>query len=80
MSSYPTSVNGIIVLLNTIHYIKLSQILLSTDSSLIGHFEGKVSVIKLPVSIFGQTIEYSIFIVSRKPIRLPEIQYPVFGI
>ena len=32
------------------------------------------------VSIFGQTTEYRIYTVSREPIRLLEIQYPVFGI
>ena len=32
------------------------------------------------VSIFGQTTEYMIYTVNREPIRLPEIQYPVFGI
>ena len=46
----------------------------------VGHFEGKLSVIKLSVSIFGQTTGYSIYTVSREPIRLPENQYPVFGI
>ena len=40
----------------------------------------KFSVIKMLVSIFGQTIVYKIYTVSREPIRLPEIQYPVFGI
>ena len=40
----------------------------------------KFSVIKLSVSIFGQTAVYKIYTVSREPIRLPEIQYPVFGI
>ena len=45
-----------------------------------GHFEGKFLVIKLSVSIFGQTTGYRIYTVTRKPIRLPEIQYPVFSI
>ena len=40
----------------------------------------KVSVIKMLVSIFGQTTVYKIYTVSREPIRLPEIQYPMFGI
>ena len=44
------------------------------------HFEGKFSVMKLSVSIFGQTTGYRIYTVSREPIRLPEIRYPVFGI
>ena len=37
-------------------------------------------MIKLSVSIFGKTIGYMIYTVSREPIRLPEIQYLVFGI
>ena len=37
-------------------------------------------MIKLPVSIFGQTTGYRIYTVHREPIRLPEIQYPVRGI
>ena len=37
-------------------------------------------VLKLSVSIFGQTTGYGIYTVSREPIRLPEIQNPVFGI
>ena len=32
------------------------------------------------VSIFGQITRYRIYTVSREPIRLLEIQYPVFGI
>ena len=32
------------------------------------------------VSIFGQTTVYRISNVSREPIRLPEIQCPLFGI
>ena len=62
----------IIVLSNIKHWIKISRVL--------GHFEGKFSVIKLSVSIFGQTKGYRIYTVRREPIRLPEIQYPVFGI
>ena len=43
--------------------------------------EGKFSEIKLPVSILGQTTGYIIYTaMSREPIRLPEIQYPVFYI
>ena len=30
-------------------------------------------------SIFGQTTGHRIYTVSREPIRIPEIQYPVFG-
>ena len=45
------------------------------------HFKGKFSVIKLSVSIFGQTVVCRIYTctVSREPIRLPEFQHPVFG-
>ena len=35
-------------------------------------------MIKLSVSIFGQTTGYRIYTVSIGPIRLPEIQHPVF--
>ena len=79
ISSYPTSVSGIIVLLNAIHWIKISRILFPTDLSF-GHFEGKFSVIKLSLSIFGQTTRYRIYTVNGEPIRLPEIQYLVFVI
>ena len=77
MSSYPTSVSGIIVLLNPKHWIKVSRILFSTDSSFL-----PLAVIKLSVSVFGQTTctGYRIYTVSREPIRLLEIQYLVFGI
>ena len=37
-------------------------------------------MIKLSVSIFGQTAVYRIYTVSREQIRLPEFQYTVFGI
>ena len=37
-------------------------------------------MIELSVSIFGQTAVYRIYTVSREPMRLPEIHYPVFGI
>ena len=40
----------------------------------------KVSMIKLSVSISRQTTGYRISTVSIEPIRLPEIQYSVFGI
>ena len=36
-------------------------------------------MIKLSVSIFGQTTGYRIKTMSREPIQLPEIQYPVFS-
>ena len=79
ISSYPTSMGGIIVLLNSKHWIKYLEFcfLLKRVS---GHFEGKFSVIELSVSIFGQTTGYMIYTVSREPIRLPETQYPVNGI
>ena len=72
MSSYPTSVSGIIVLLNTKHWIKyLKFYFLLTH--IFGHFEGKFSIIKLSVCI-GQTMSgYRIYTMSREPIRLPEI-------
>ena len=35
-------------------------------------------MIKLSVSILGQTTGYRIYTLSREPIRLPEIQYLVF--
>ena len=37
-------------------------------------------MIKLSVSIFGQITGYRIYTVSRQPIRIREIQYPMFGI
>ena len=79
ISSYPTSVSGIIVLSNTIHWIKYLECYF-LETRLFGHFEGKIFVIKLSVSIFGQITGYRIYTVSREPIRLLEIQYPVFGI
>ena len=45
-----------------------------------GHFQGKCTVLNLLFSIFGQTTGYRIYTVSKKPVRLPEIRYPVFGI
>ena len=79
ISSYPTSVNETVVLLNIKHCIKICRILLP-PTRVFGHFEGNLSVIIWSVSIFGQTTKYRICTVSREPIRLPEIQYPVFGI
>ena len=78
ISSYPTSVSGIIVLLNTKHWIKISRILFSSDLSF--RLGGEFSVTNLSVSIFEQITGYRIYTVSREPIRLLEIQYPVFGI
>ena len=59
ISSYPTSVSGIIVLLNTKHWIKISRILFFT-TRVFNDFEGEFTVIKLSVSIFGQTTGYMI--------------------
>ena len=78
ISSYPTTnVSGIIVLLNTKHWIKISRTIFFTESSF-RHFVENFSVIKMLVSIFGQTTVYKIYTVSKEPIRLPETQYPVF--
>ena len=79
ISSYPTGVSGIIVLLNTKHWIKKSRVLFSSDLSFrpiwVEIFRDNFSV-----SIFGQITGYRIYTASREPIRLLEIQYPVFGI
>ena len=48
------STSGIIVLLNTKHWIKVSRILF-LPTRVFGHFEGKVSVINLSVSLFQIT-------------------------
>ena len=69
ISSYPTSVSGIIVLLNTKH---LTLFIYTIDC-----FKSWVS---RSVSIFEQTTGYWVDITNKEPIRLPEIQYPVFGI
>ena len=71
--------SGIIVLLNTKHWIKIFE-LYFLPTQVFGHFVEKISVIKMLVSIFGQITVYKIYTVSREPIRLPKIQYPVFGI
>ena len=72
ISSYPTSASVITVLLKYLEFRYL-------PTRVFGHFEGK-SMIKLSVSIFGQTTGYRNYTVSREPIRSPEIQYLVFGI
>ena len=46
VSSYPTSMSGIIVLLNTKHWIQMSQILVSTDTSF-WPFCGKIFLDKI---------------------------------
>ena len=79
INSYSTSVSGIIVSLNTKHWIKIYRTIFSTDSSF-RPFCGKIFMIKMLVSIFGQTTVYKIYTVSRELTRLLEIQYPVFGI
>ena len=68
---YPTSVSGIIVLLNTRHWTKISRITFPA-TRVFGHFEGTFSEIKLSVSVFGQTTGYRIYTVSREPFRLLE--------
>ena len=78
--AYPTSVHGIIVLFNSKQWIKISQMLFSTNSSF-WPFERNIFPDKI-VS-FHNCIKYKknrIYTVSREPIRLPELQYPVFGI
>ena len=47
----------------------------STDSSFWPFLRDKLSV-----SVFGQITGYRIYTVSREPIRLPEIPYPVVGL
>ena len=79
ISSYPSSVSGMVILLNTKHWIKYLKFYF-LPTVVFGYFEGKFSVIILSVSIFGQTAGYRIYTMSREPIRLPELQYPVFGI
>ena len=71
---------GIIVLLDTIPWIKKYLEFYFLPTRVFGHFERKFSVKKLSVSKFGQTTGYRIYTASREPIRLLEIQYPVFGI
>ena len=58
---------------------KIFRTIFSTNSSF-RPFCGKIFVIKMLVSIFGQITVYKIYTVSTEPIRLPKIQYPVFGI
>ena len=67
-------------LLNSWIRISRISIFFSLPSRVFGHFEAKFSAIKLSVSTFWQTTGYRIYTVSREPIRLPEIQYPMFGI
>ena len=52
---------------------KISRIL-NLPTPVLGHFEGKFSVMKLSVSIFGKTAGYRIYTMSRKPIKKLNIQ------
>ena len=74
--------SGRIDLLNTIHWIRKSWILFSTNWSFFffGFFERTFSVITFSDSIFGQTRGYRIDTMSKEPIRLLEFQNRVFGI
>ena len=49
------------------------------DKSISNFIFYRFSMIKLSFSIFGQTTGYRIYTLSL-PIKLPEIQYPVFAI
>ena len=57
ISSYPTSMSGIIVSLNTKHWKKYLEFYV-LPTQIFVHFERKYSVIKLSVSILGQTIGF----------------------
>ena len=61
-------------------FIKYQTLDKNISNFIFDHFKGEFSAIKLSVSIFEQTAVYRIYIFSRESIRLPEIQYPVFGI
>ena len=81
ISLYSTSVSGIIVLLNTKHWIKISRILFSTDSSF-RPFWGKIFRDKISVSIFGQATELIGFIPwveSQSNYQKVNIQYLIFN-
>ena len=72
--------SGTIVLLKIKHWKENYLLFYFVLTLVFGHFDRKFSVIKLAVSMFGQTIGYRIKTASREPIRLPEIQYAVFSI
>ena len=79
ISSYPTGVewNSCFIKYQTLdQYLELYFL----PTRVFGHFVEKFSVSKNVSSIFGQATAYKIYTLSREPIRLPEIQYPVFGI
>ena len=81
ISLYSTSVSGIVVLLNTKHWIKISRILFSTDSSF-RPFWGKIFRDKISVSIFGQATELIGFIPwveSQSNYQKVNIQYLIFN-
>ena len=65
ISSYPTNVSEIIVLLNSQHWIKISQILVATGLSF-SHFEEKFSLIKLLASILGQCTGSRMYTMTRE--------------
>ena len=78
-SSYPTRVSGIVLF----KYQTLDENIWSFifyRLEFLAILRKDFSVIKLSVSIFEQTTGNMNCTVSRKPIRLPEIQYPVFDI
>ena len=76
VSLYPTSMSELIVLLNTIKTLDKNILnLYFLDQLEFRPFCGKISVIKMLVSIFGQTTVYRVYTVSREPIRFLEIQY-----
>ena len=86
MSSYSTSVSGIIVLLNTKQLIDFVCIVVLN----INPCNHRDSILYLTVAKaeFRGQFPYLdklqdivlIYTVSREPVRLPEIQYPVLGI
>ena len=80
VSIYPTGVSGKKCFLKYQTRDKKYLEFYFLPTRVFSHFEGKFSMRKLSVSIFGQTTGSMIYTVSREPIRLPEIQNPVFGI
>ena len=61
-------------------FIKYQTLDKNISNFIFDHFKEEFSAIKLSVSIFEQTAVYRIYIFSGESIRLPEIQYQVFGI
>ena len=72
-SLYPTSMGGIVVFLNTKHWIKIFHKLFSADSSFRA-FSGNI--------FYDKNVIFHIWIYTMilELIRIPEIQYPVFSI